>query len=98
MTLTNTVIAVLKARGKASADDLLPHCPGLTRAQVMKALDNASYRKRIKRVGWTGNALRSLGIFVACESAEAEVYIEPPRGEYGHIGRVSSVFDLGARA
>ena len=43
---TQTVIALVKERGQASADDLCPLMPDCTREQVLKALENA------KDQGW----------------------------------------------
>jgi hypothetical protein len=51
MSLTSRLVAMVNERGCATADDLLPECKGYTRAQVLKALQNAKTTGQIDSDG-----------------------------------------------
>ena len=100
MKLVQAVTAEIGKRGRACYLDLLPMFPHKTRTQVCDAIWNAKARGLIaplpkqSRKGERGNtptfysALR--------EVAAVQVAALPPRGELAYIGKVNSVFALGA--
>lgn len=85
--------------GGVTVEDLLPHCPGYTRAQVMAALQNAAHKGLIRLVRpgqHNGHRGARPGLYGRPNpGAVAGPDPTPPRGQLGHLARVSSVWDLG---
>lgn len=97
MTHIETAVDLVQQFGQACVEDILPECEGMTRAQAMKALDNAVHRGLLKSVGLS-DKLGTNGRRMTLYSPTGKVMPSrplPPRGEYGHIGKVSSVFAMG---
>lgn len=65
MSLPKMVTELVKERGRATADDLLPKLEGFTRAQVMQALKNARKRGLLDSEGprWGGRVGRLPGVY-----------------------------------
>jgi len=64
MSLIQVVVALIEEAGSASADDLMPDCPGYSRAQVLSAIQNAAQLGHIVKVGKAGTGLgNGLGIY-----------------------------------
>lgn len=90
--LLQQAVAMVAERGRATADDILADCDGKSRDQVIKALQNAVQLKLIERVGVVrGRGAGRMAVYAVKGGL-------PPRGKYGHIGKVSSIFAMGANA
>jgi hypothetical protein len=102
MKLVQAVTAEIGKRSVACYLDLLPLFPHKTRTQVQDAIWNAKAAGLIAalpktRSGHKGNTptfYRALAEVNAGAPVEDEAL--PPRGEYASIGRVNSVWELGA--
>lgn len=105
-----TVIAHVRTLGRASRVELEPLCPEMDRLQLAKALAKAAeagFLRKIKGARRAGGGKlvpvyeatdkqlkRRLAVRVAGQGERAMDRPLPPRGQYGHMGRLSSVFDL----
>lgn len=54
MSIAAEAAALVKQRGAANVDDLMPDMPGYTRSQVLRALKTALDAGLIDSDGWTG--------------------------------------------
>lgn len=86
--LTATVAQMVKDRGEASVDHLMPELPGFTRRQVIGALQNAAQRELIESCGKSG--LPAPGKRPALYRVRTA-----PKKAKPTPTRVSSVFELG---
>jgi hypothetical protein len=95
VSLTKTVVEMVEDReGETTVDDILHQLHPYTRAQVIQALQNARYEKRIRivRVGVArGRHGNAPGVYAPLEDHE------PPRPEPTERP-VASVFEMGDRA
>lgn len=105
MSLIRDVVGVVDDLGEACLEQVVPYFKDKTRAQVLKALANAADLRLIERVGLAphipGRRAGRQAIYAVTGRQAQDTHRQrplPPRGKYGHIGKVSSVFDLGARA
>lgn len=107
MSLIRTVVELVEAKENACLDDIWQECAGKTRPQVLKALANALQLGLIEKVGLAPKVPGSKAARQAIYAVTGAQYHFtdrvprpdrplPPRGLYGHIGKVSSVFELGA--
>lgn len=87
--LTATVTQMVKERGEASVDHLLPDLPGFTRSQVIGALQNAAHREQIESCGKSDVPVR--GKRPALYRVRTTKKKAPPK-----VCIVSSVFELGS--
>lgn len=88
MSLIYTVVGLIEQAGRATRDDLLPHCPGFTAEQVSRALGNAKQDGLIHQVGTVGT--RRMAIW---EHGPAP---QKPQAFKRHGRPVSCVWELGA--
>lgn len=105
MSLVRIVTELVELHGKTTADQLVrdPYCEGYTRAQIVTALRNAAHFGHIHCVGRVvssraANARAGVyepGPAPAKNEDSAPVRAGPPRGELGHLGRITSVFQMG---
>ena len=98
------VADLVKELGRATTDDLCPRLPDLTKAQILSALNNGHTRRLVKLGEIGGRAGQRKGSRPATwvpwsdaddDEPDVEV-VMPARGSLAHIGRVNSVFALGA--
>ena len=91
MSLVKTVTALIERRGPSDAEMLLPDCHGHTRAQVVRALQNAAHQRLIHRVSFakpSEGKHNRLGVYALGAAEEASLRVSRPR--------VASVWQLGA--
>lgn len=100
MTYMEQVARVVLERGRANVEQVLGECPGLTRQQVLKALNHAKYRGYVHSIGLE-TVLRPDGLREVAAFAAGQF---PPNKDEGadsdarsgwRFGRVASVWDLG---
>ena len=98
MTMTADILDVLEHLGVASCDDIAPHLPEYTRAQIMQTLQNLSFAGRlyvaVRGLGLgdqRGREPSKFAITVPDQAPEEE--ISPPLGR-----PIASVWELGTRA
>lgn len=108
MSLIRIVVERIKEHESACLEEIWQECGGKTKAQVLKALANALQLGLIEKVGLApkvpGRRAGRQAIY-AVTGADHN-FIDrpqrerppPPRGMLGHLGKVSSVFDLGRSA
>lgn len=98
MTMTADILEVLEHLGVASCDDIGPHLPEYTRAQIMQTLQNLSFAGRV-HVEIRG---RGLGDQRGREPSKFAITVPdraPKEEARPPLNRpVASVFDLGTRA
>lgn len=95
MFLSDIVLGLIEDNEGSNVDDLLPHLPGYTRKQVMAALQNLSFARRVKcvRQGVQGKHMGAKpGRYWLADP------IEKPQAAKPQMRPVNSVFELGARA
>jgi hypothetical protein len=89
MSATRTAAALIIARGQGTADDILPHMPGHTRAQVRSALKAAADQGLIDSDGrqrQEGRPHRATG---KPRGARATVYRKKaPQQQYSQVASV----------
>lgn len=111
MSLMHHVTRLVYEKGPVTVDDIAHLCPDHTRDQVLQALQNARQLRLIRRValgkrglegGGRGSRPSTFGPIEGEQPPAGGLLRAPvreahlkPRGKFG-IGRVSSVFDLGA--
>jgi hypothetical protein len=102
MKLVQAVTAEIGKRSRACYLDLLPLFPHKTRTQVQDAIWNAKAAGLIAALPKTrsGHKGNTPTFYRALPEVNEEARIEdeplPPRGDLAHIGRVNSVWALGA--
>jgi hypothetical protein len=101
MSRFETVARTIQEHGPMTLDQVSACLPDWQRYQVEKALQNASGKKLIhvvdkvlhaSRYGWVGVWAYTEGSLDRDDEGDPDA----PRGKYGWIGRVSSVWELGA--
>lgn len=91
------VTSIVEEAGSGTIESVLKQCPGLTRQQVMQALQNARHNQLIRRVGFVGIPGVKGGKMAVYEPMPDEP--EEPKQPYVCTGpRITSVWDLGAAA
>ena len=107
MSNTDDVAAKIHELKSVDSGTLALHLPHLTRKQIKTALYNAQARKMVKvgkrggRAGQRKGSLPSTWVPWVAEDDEesADERMEQstePRGQLAHIGRVASVWEMGA--
>ena len=76
--------------GRASVDDLVKYFPELTRVQIMRAMDNAKYRKLIVTIEPGKRLGHAKGVSPSVAGPRPKV--TPSKSRFSGV---SSVFDLG---
>jgi DNA repair photolyase len=100
MSNTDDVVDMVNELGAATVDAIAPLLPHLTKDQIRHAMKNARVAGRIKvgqrgkRAGQRKGSLPST--WVPCARKPHIEQSTAPRGEYASIGRVNSVWALGA--
>lgn len=87
---------IVLERGRANVEQVLAECPGLTRAQVLKALNHAKIRGWVHSIGLEtvlrDDGLRQVAAFAAGHLPSSKD--DDSRGGW-RFGRVASVWDFG---
>lgn len=100
--LTNMVLVTRSVfkHGRANVEQVLSDCDGLTRTQVLKALNHAKIRGYVHSVGLEtvlrDDGLRHVAAFAAGQlpPSKEEAAASDARNSW-KFGRVASVWDLG---
>lgn len=95
------VMAMLDKLGPSTSKELAEQIPDLTTRQVRQALCNGSltgHCRLMDKGSGTIGGLWERGDEKSDAPAEHDWDAEAPRGQLGWIGRVSSVWQLGAQA
>lgn len=94
MSLMTLLVDLIQERGQATVDDLMPEIEGYSRQQVLDALKNAAYRKRLDCITGRRGAGRKGGLPGIYKLAEEEVARRAPPV----LPRINSVWQLGEMA
>lgn len=105
MSLSQTIIALVKQHGPCTVDALMPHLRGYKREQAIQALQNAKTRGHLKceaqsRKGQDKSAGSRPAIYRMSDESLPPARKRQPTGRRKHIRRpmVASVFELGAQS